>query len=251
MRHPQTILITGASSGLGAALARVYAEPGVVLALTGRDSPRLEAVAAVCRYAGAQTETALIDVRDRDRMERWIREIDARRPIDLMIANAGISAGTAGGSESVQQIRQTFGVNIEGVLNTVLPAVEVMKERGRGQIALVSSLASFRGFPGAAGYCASKAAERVLGEGLRGELAPLGVEVSVICPGFIRTPLTAKNGFAMPYLMEPARAAVLIKRGLARNQGRIAFPWQMYHIIQLFSILPQRLIDLLLRLGPR
>src|SRR4051812_46462457 len=182
MRDPKVILITGASSGIGEALARLYARPGVILALTGRDPARTSAVADACRAAGAEAISAALDVTEATALAAWIRDVDRAHPVDLVIANAGISAGTAGGSESADQTRRILTTNIGGVVNTVAPIVESMKRRGRGQIALMSSLASFRGLPGAPAYCASKAWVRVWGEALRAELGGAGIEVSVICP---------------------------------------------------------------------
>ena len=251
MRDPRSILITGASSGIGAALAKLYAGPGRSLALTGRDATRLEAVAAECRWRGADVRTALLDIRDAAAVAGWIAEVDREAPIDLGIASAGIALGANGGDDSAEAVRLTFAVNVDGVLNTVLPLVAPLRERRRGQIAIVSSVAGFRGFPGSAAYCASKAAERLYGEGLRGDLAPFGVEMSVICPGFIRTPMTAGNAFPMPLLMEPERAAAIIQRGLERNKARIAFPWPTYAFCWLLGVLPPAWTDGLLRRGPR
>ncbi|MEA2780805.1 MAG: hypothetical protein QOK29_2349 [Rhodospirillaceae bacterium] len=251
MRNPRSILITGASSGIGAALARLYAAPGVHLAISGRDSARLADVAAACQVAGAEIDAAAVDVTDRTTMKSWLLALDARRPIDLLIANAGISAGTAGGSESADQTRQVFAVNLEGVLNTVLPLLPAMQQRGRGQIALMSSLAGFRGFPGAPSYCASKAAVRIWGEALNGDLKPFGIGVSVICPGFVRSRITARNAFAMPLLMDTERAARIIRRGLARRRARIAFPGPTYAAAWLLGALSPSLVDPLLRRLPK
>ncbi len=250
MRNPKSILITGASSGIGAALARAYARPGVYLALSGRDQERLAAVAAACREAGAATATALIDVTERAPLARWVGEVDQAAALDLVIANAGISAGTGRSGESDAQAREIMAVNLDGVVNTVLPALEVLRARRRGQVAIVSSLAAFRGFPGAPAYCASKAAVKVWGEALRGHLAAEGVGVSVVCPGFVRSPMTAVNAFPMPFLMEVDRAAALIKRGLARNKARIAFPWPLAAAAWLLAALPPALTDPLLRRMP-
>ncbi|MFQ5784727.1 MAG: SDR family NAD(P)-dependent oxidoreductase [Alphaproteobacteria bacterium] len=242
MKDPKAVLITGASSGLGRALALAYAAPGTALALTGRDAARLDAAAAACRARGAGVVAATLDVTDADALAAWIGEVDARSPLDLVIANAGISGGTGGG-EGGAQARRIFAVNIAGVLNTVLPAIRPMQARRRGQIALVSSLAAFRGFPGAPAYSASKAWVKTWGEGLRGSLRRDGIEVSVICPGFVRTPMTDLNPYPMPLLMEAERAAALIRRGLARNASRIAFPWPLYALVWLFGALPPRLTD--------
>ena len=249
--EPRSILITGGSSGLGAALARSYAAPGVALALTGRDEARLSEVAHLCREAGAEVESASLSVTDGPALRDWITGFDGRHPLDLVVANAGRSAGTGGDGEGEQQTRDIFEVNLTGVLNTVLPALEGMRARGRGQVAIMASLAAFRGFPGAPAYCASKAAVRVWGESLRSHLAAEGIAVSVICPGFVKTRMTAVNRFPMPLLMEADAAAQVIRRGLARNRARIAFPWPLASLVWLIAALPPGLVDSLLARLPR
>lgn len=251
MRDPQSIVITGASSGIGEALALAYARSGIALALSGRDPARLATVAEACRRRGAEVASDARDVIDGPGLADWLRGLDAARPVDLVIANAGISAGTASGLEGAEQTRRIFAVNVDGVFNTILPLIPMMAARGRGQLAIMSSLASFRGLPGAPAYCASKAAVRVWGEALRAELAPKGIGVSVICPGFVVSRMTARNDFRMPMLMPADRAAAIIVRGLARNRGRIAFPRPMYWTARLMAALPAMLIDPLLRRAPR
>ncbi|CCG40376.1 SDR family NAD(P)-dependent oxidoreductase [Magnetospirillum molischianum] len=247
---PAAILITGASSGLGAAMAQGYARVGVTLFLTGRDESRLAKVAQDCRERGADVSAETLDVTDSDALAAWIEACDRRRPLDLVIANAGISAGTADGTEGVDQTRAIFAVNLNGVVNTVMPAVAVMRPRRRGQIAIMSSMAGFRGIGGAPAYCASKAAVRVWGEALRGALASDGLAVSVICPGFVATPMTDVNRFTMPLLMEADAAARLIRRKLATNTGRIAFPWPMAALSWIAAALPDALADRLTRRLP-
>ena len=247
MQNPKSILITGASSGIGEALARAYAAPGVLLALTGRDEARLVRVAEACAKAGARVEPALIDVADAPTMAEWIDRVHRQRPIDLAIANAGIAGGTSGGTESEAQTRRVAATNVDGVINTVLPLIPRMIQRRRGQIALMSSLASFRGLPPAPTYCASKAFVRVWGEALRPELAPRGITVSVICPGFVVSRLTATNRFRMPFLMPADQAARIIVAGLERGQARIAFPLRLYAGVQLLAALSPRLTDSFLR----
>jgi short-subunit dehydrogenase len=250
MRDPRSIVITGGSSGLGAALAREYSRPGVSIALTGRDAARLAAVAAECSAAGAKVRTAVLDVVDAGKLDAWLREVDAATPVDLLIANAGVSGGTGGGGEGDAQVRTLFAVNLDGVVNSVLPLLPSMRSRGRGQVALMSSLAGFRGFPSAPAYCASKAAVRVWGEGLRGVLVNDGIEVTVICPGFVRTPMTAVNPFPMPFLMDAARAARIVRKGLEAGKGRIAFPLPTFIAAWLLSVLPDAVAGRLVRHAP-
>jgi short-subunit dehydrogenase len=249
--EPTNIAITGASSGIGRALAIHYARPGRRLSLAGRDMARLEAVAADCRKQGAEAATITFDQRDAALGRAWIGAIDDAGAIDLLIANAGMSAGTHGGSESEAQVRAIFDVNVTGVLNVVLPAIERMERRGRGQIGLMSSLAGHRGFPGAPAYCASKAAIKVWGEGLRGHCSAKNVRVSVIMPGYVRTPMTDVNDFAMPFLMSADKAASIIAKGLARDRARIAFPFPTAAMAWFLGIFSPALTDSLLSRLPR
>lgn len=238
------IVITGASSGLGAALAAAYALPGNTLCLTGRDTTRLEVVATACRAKGVNVETTALDVTDRPALARWLQSLGM---VDLLIANAGISAGTGGDGESEEQARRIFEINLYGVLNSIHP---LLPDRVK-QIAIISSLAGLRGQPGAPAYSASKGAVRMYGESLRMELAPKGIGVTVVCPGFIRTPMTAVNKFHMPWLMEADTAAALIQRRLLNNPPRIAFPWPLYALVLLISWLPLRWADAILSRLPK
>jgi short-subunit dehydrogenase len=238
MKFPRKILITGASSGIGEALARHYAAPEVTLALTGRNAERLENVAELCRAAGAVVHTGIIDVCDMEAMRGWILARDAEQNLDLVIANAGISGGTGLRGEDEAQVRAIFDTNVNGVFNTVLPILAPMCARGRGQIAVISSLAGFSGWPGAPAYGASKGAVRLYGEALREAVARQGVEINVVCPGFVESRMTDVNRYRMPFLMPADRAAKIISRRLERNQGRIAFPWPTYLIAGTMALLP-------------
>ena len=248
---PGAVLITGASSGIGKALAHDYAGPGRFLALCGRDGERLQTVAEACRKFGSQVNAETVDVADRDATARWIESVDALNPLDLVIANAGISAGTGGQGESESQARDIFAINLAGVLNTVWPAITAMRRRGRGQIAIVSSIAGFRGIPGTPAYSASKAAVKVYGEALRGWLAADGIKVSVVCPGFVRTRMTDENPYPMPFIIDADKAAGIIRRGLERNKARIIFPWPMHLAAWLLGALPPAWTDRLLTRAPK
>lgn len=238
MRSPSVICITGASSGIGAALAEAYSISGNTLLLLGRDEARLTHVAAQCSAHGAAVHFACVDVCDEPAMYAQLTAWDAIYPIDLLIANAGVSGGTLGGDEPLSQARRIFEINVMGVLNTVQPILPRMKARGVGQVALMASLASFRHFPTAPAYSASKAAIRFYAESMAGLYAPHKIQFSAICPGYIDTPLTQKNGFYMPFLMSPARAAQRIKQQLAVGKRRIAFPKRLYIPLFLLSCLP-------------
>ena len=248
---PAHILITGASSGIGAALAVAYARPGAHLSIGGRNQERLAQVASEVAARGATSSVASIDVCDAASVAQWIAATDERTPLDLVIANAGISGGTHGGPETPEQTRAIFAVNLDGVLNVVLPTVPRMTARGRGQIAIISSLAGYRGLPGAPAYSGSKAAVRAWGEGLRGDLLPQGVKVNVVMPGFIRTPMTDANRFAMPFLMSAERAAAIIQRGLAANRARIAFPFPTAFVAWFIGALSPAIVDPVLRMLPK
>ena len=178
MLYPRNILITGGSSGIGEALALYYAASGVFLALSGRNNDRLNAIAKKCEAKGAIVKAALVDVTDYNAMKEWIEDVDHHCPLDLVIANAGISGGTAGldKGEEISQIQNIFSVNVDGVFHTIEPALKKMSERNAGQIAIVSSLAGFRGWPGAPAYSASKGAVRFYGEALRGALKDTNIK---------------------------------------------------------------------------
>ncbi len=235
-----SILITGASSGIGTALAQHYAEPGIRLALHGRDGARLAQVAETCRTKGSAVDTFSFDVTDRAASAAAIADADAALPLDLVIANAGIGGGSAVGQDDTLDV---MAVNFGGVLNTLYPALKAMSARKRGTVALVSSLASFRGLPGGAAYGASKAAVRLLGEGLRSEYLKHGVKISVILPGFVVSPMTARNTSPMPFLMPAERAAAIIAEGLARGKARIGFPRRMMALIQFLTMLSPDFVD--------
>ncbi len=257
MKNPQTnskmVVITGASSGIGEALAYKYASQGCSLALTGRNKERLEGVVKLCRDKGSpQVISAVVDVTDKKAMRSWVLEVDNEHSIDLIVANAGISAGMGGlsGGDLFAQTRKIFDVNIMGVINTVEPAFEKMIERKKGQIALISSMASFSPWSGAPAYSASKAAVRFLGEGMVMSCRKNGISMSVVCPGFVKSRMTDVNDFPMPLIIDSERAAQIIVNGLERKKTLIVFPLIIYALIRIFSYFPSSFISLLTRLLP-
>lgn len=252
MKNPNVILITGASSGIGAALAQNYAERGVKLLLTGRDPARLAHIEQLCRAKGAAVKTSAIPVTDGARLREQLLAWYDQEPIDLVIANAGISGGgLIRHADHQSRFEDVMATNVNGTLNTILPLIGRMQQRRRGQIALMSSLAGYRGLPNAAAYSASKVAVRALAEALRPVLRRDGIHVSVIHPGFIKTPLTDVNHFWMPFLMSADKASRKIREGLEKDRAQIAFPWPMVWLSRLIAFLPNCWTDKLLARGPR
>ena len=244
-----TIVITGASAGLGAALAGLYAGPGVTLGLIGRDRSRLDDVAAKARAAGATVILGCLDVGDAAAMGDWMLAFDAANPIDLVIANAGISRGTAadGTPEGLRNFTDQVRINLLGAANTIEPILPAMRMRRRGQIALISSIAGLRGLPDSPGYCASKAGLRAYGEALRAALRPDGIAVSVVSPGFFETEMVKQFRGDRPFMLSLARAAALTKRGLDAKRSRIVFPAILGLGVRITDLLPAWIGDRILR----
>ncbi len=239
------VLITGASSGIGRALALRYARDGARLSLLGRDVARLESVARACRDKGADVATLVVDVQNRAGMTRAVADALARAPLDIVFANAGVATGRSTGDilEDPDAVRATLAINVIGVLNTVEPATPAMIERRSGVIAIVGSMAGVRGLPFSPAYCASKAAVYSYAESMRGVLAPHGVDVSMIVPGFVATPMAAATKSWQPGLISDTAAAEIIARGLERRKAVIAFPLFMWWALRFFTFLPPRWVD--------
>lgn len=243
---PSHILVTGASSGVGAALARHYAGPGVRLALTGRNPDRLDAVAKACRTRGAEPVICVCDVRDAEAMRVFIEEVDTQFPITMVIANAGFGGKTviAGPSGELAEVARTiFEINVIGVVNTVAPLLPRFVAREEGHVVIMSSLAALLPLPDAPAYSASKAAVRSYGEALRRLLEPNNVHVSVVCPGFIDTPMSDSLDGPRPFLWSAERAADAIAAGLARRKREICFPWQLSMLTKMSAHLPPSLLQ--------
>ena len=242
-----TVLIPGASSGIGEALALACADRGDRLFLCGRDAARLDAVAAACRARGATADARVLDVTDEAATRDWIRACDDAAPLDRVFSNAGVATGP----EIEPNVRRTFAVNVGGTVNVVLPAVEAMRARRCGHVIMTASIAGYGPLAGCPSYSATKSCVKTWGLSLRGHLRAEGVRVSVICPGFVRSRMTDKNTCPMPFFMEAERAARIILRRVDRNVGLIAFPWPMRFATWWLSTLPFWLNDLLGRLLPK
>ena len=223
------VLITGATGGIGGALAVAYAEPGVTLILQGRKADRLAELAAQCESLGARVLTQLLDVRDRVALTEWLRAVSAAEAPDLVIVNAGVNTniGPDGQGEPWDEVEALIEVNVLAALATVDAVLPAMRARGHGQIALISSLAAWFGLPVTPSYCASKAAVKAYGEALRGWLAPEGIRVNVVMPGYVESAMCDAMPGPKPLLWSPERAARTIRRRLERNSARITFPFPL------------------------
>ena len=248
--RPKSIFITGASSGIGCALSLEYAQKGVNLHLCGRNYDRLKDVAQKCQEKGAEVFLYLFDTTNEKETEKAIFSAHKKSPLDLVVANAGVSGGVLGKEETALSTRKIMQTNIFGTLNTVLPAIEMMKQRG-GQIAVVASLAGYRGMGSCPAYSASKSCVKAFGEALYQQHKYKKLHFTTICPGFIETPLTDKNEFYMPFLMKPDKAAHLIKKRLEKAPALIAFPWLMAFGAWFGSALPAWLALPLFALFPK
>jgi short-subunit dehydrogenase len=237
----RTVVITGASSGIGKALALRYArDRSAVLGLLGRSGGRLQAVADECRQRGAVVQTATLDVRARYEMEQWLQKFDTNTPIDILIANAGVMVGRHLDTdiESSSDSYALMETNVLGVLNSIQPVLPRMMARRRGQIGIVSSIAAFVPLPDAPSYCGSKSAVLTYGLALRSALRESGIGVSVICPGYVVTPMMQQESGRKPFAIPPESAADLIVRGLQRNRSVVAFPLLFALITRLGGLLP-------------
>ena len=247
---PRTVFISGASSGIGAALARHYAGLGATLGLAARGAAQLQTLAdslstEVCIYA--------LDVSDSAALTAAARDFSARHGVpDIIIANAGVSAGTrAELAADIPVLSRIMQINVIGLAATLQPFVAPMRERGSGTLVGIASVAGFRGLAGAGAYSASKSAAITWLESLRLELHGSGVSVVTICPGFVATPLTAVNRNPMPFLLQAPEAAQRIARAIAAKKRLAIIPWQMGLVFFFLRRMPNRLYDRLFARAPR
>ena len=237
------VFITGASSGIGAALARHYAAQGATLGLVARRGGALANLAGDLSPASCAIYVG--DVRDslaiRNAAENFIERFGAP---DIVIGNAGISRGTLTRyAEDNAVFREVMDTNVLGLLHTFQPFVATMRAAGRGRLVGIASVAGFRGLPGAAAYSASKAAAISYLESLRVEMRGSGVDVLTLCPGYIKTAMTAKNPYHMPFLLPPDRAAQLIVSAIEKRRHFCVLPWQMALLSRVFRCMPRPLYD--------
>jgi len=246
---PQTVLITGATGGIGGALAEIYAEPGCTLILQGRNADRLAELANTCAARGARVLTQVLDLRDRAALAAWLTEISRHEAPDLVIVNAGVNTniGPEGKGEQWADVEALVEVNVLAAMATVDGVLPAMRARGSGQIVLVSSLAAWFGLPRTPSYCASKAAVKAYGEALRGWLAPEGIRVNVVMPGYVDSSMCREMPGPKPFLWAPERAARAIRRGLEKNQARIAFPFPLNFGAWFLAVLPAEISVRILR----
>ena len=249
MFHRKVAFITGASSGIGEALAFELARHSARLALFARRSERLEEVALNAERSGAEGTMVLPgDVREPESLKRAVQAVQsAWGRIDMAFLSAGMGQPTTLKTYNMDRMRQTLEVNLLGVVYATGALLPVFREQGEGLLVGISSLADGRGSPLNLAYCASKAGMTNFLEGVRAGCAVDGVRVVVVKPGFVRTPMSAQNRFSMPFLVEPDEAARLILRGVRRNKRTIRFPWPMACLVAIYTRLPGPLYDRLTR----
>ncbi|MFO1302387.1 MAG: SDR family oxidoreductase [Burkholderiales bacterium] len=238
------VFLTGASSGLGEALARHYAAKGAILGLVARREPELRALAESLQ-GNAAVATYQGDVRVAQDLARAASDFMQRFGVpDVVIANAGISRGVlTEAPEDLEVWKAIFETNVLGIVHTFAPFVVPMRDQGSGVLAGVASVAGFRGLPGSGAYCGSKSAAITYLESLRVELRGTGVSVVTICPGFVETPLTARNPYRMPFLITADKAAVLMANAIEDRKRFYVLPWQMALLGRALRCLPRPLFD--------
>lgn len=236
---PGSAWITGGGTGIGRELALALARKGWRVAISGRRPEPLAETAAALGDAPGRILAFPVDVLDAAGLESACTAIEqAQGPLDLVVANAAVWQAFSARRFDLAGAQQTVAVNLGGIFNTLAPVIPRFIARGRGRLVLVASVAGYFGLPKSGAYGATKAATLHLAESLRYELAPHGVVVQVVCPGFVETPLTAANRFPMPGLMTAPAAATRMVAGLASDRFEIAFPRRMVWPMKLLGLLP-------------
>lgn len=250
MSQPHTILITGASSGIGSALARRLAASGKRLILLARRKEKLAEIAKECEAKLAEVITHSADVTQIAELQALITQIDNNTPIDLIICNAGVtnSIGGDGTAETWDEITHVIDTNLYGVLASLNPLISRMQQRKQGQIAIISSLAAFYGMPVTPAYCASKAGIKGYGEALRGWLKYDNIKVSMVYPGFVKSSLSDQFTAAKPFMLSAEKAADIIVKGIDKNKASITFPFPLNLGVWFLSVVPAGFADWIMRL---
>ena len=230
--------VTGASAGLGRGVALELARRGFTVFATARRADILEKLAAESAGLPGRIHAAPGDVTDRGWLEALYAQIEAQGPVALAVLNAGGGWRDKAGDFGGEAFQRTFAVNVQGVANSANPALNAMRARGRGQIAVVGSLIGYGGVPNAYAYGPSKAAVISMAVGLKFLAEPHGVSVQVINPGYVKTDLTANNRYPMPFLMECDEACRRICDGLARGGFEVRFPRRLAYLVRLMQSLP-------------
>ncbi len=253
MSAPALVFITGASSGIGQALALRFHRAGYRLALVARRVHEIETWAAAQQLPADSYSIYSADVSDTASIVAAAQDCLVRQGLpDVVIANAGISVGVDTAVRSdLEVIQRTFATNNIGMAATFHPFIDAMVARGSGTLVGIGSVAGIRGLPGHGAYCASKAAVISYCESLRGELRPLGVRVVTVCPGYVDTPLTQRNRYSMPFLMQPEDFAEQAYRTIRAGVSYRVIPWQMGVVAKLLRLLPNPLFDRVLAGRPR
>lgn len=238
-RSMQRVLITGASSGLGRGLALEYAREGATVGLVARRSELLAEVAADVSAAGGRALVFEADVTDTALMSTVVAQFaEQAGGLDVVIANAGIGEGRREDAFDPEKAARVFHVNVIGLCNTLLPAANLMRKSGHGSLVGMASVAGYRALPGSLSYSASKGAVMTFMEGLGLELSGTEIHTMSLCPGFIRTPLTDKNHFKMPFLMETPEACQRMKRAIDKKKRRYTFPLPFFLAAQILRVAP-------------
>jgi short-subunit dehydrogenase len=244
------VFITGASSGIGEALAREYARRGAKLGLVARRRDRLDALA---EQLGVTTTCYEADVRDAKALRAAAEDFSAQAGgVDIVIGNAGVSAGTLTERiEDRQVFQEILDINVVGLFNTFQPFLSGMHAAHAGTLVGIASVAGFRGLPGAGAYCASKAAAMIYLESLRLEMRRSGVRVVTICPGYVATQMTQNNPYPMPFMLPADEAARRMMHAIELRKRRVVIPWQMGLVSAILRRIPGPLYDYLFARAPR